>query len=984
MRQFLFSLVVVITISTNVFAYSGGSGIQTDPYQIAGPNDWQQLMNTSAHWGKYFIMTADVNLAGVALTPIGNMSIMSSKFWGVFDGNDHKIVNAYMDNDEDFGCLFGYVSTSGKICNLGVEDAYIAGDFYSGGLAGINDGTITNCYITGTVTGYGTFTGGLVGINGGTIEASYAINKVNSLFSNRYSCVGGLVGKHDGIAITDCYAAGDVNGPCEGVGGLVGTFMWSGPIENCYATGNVTGTGTSSHVGGLVGEDGYQSLGGGPIINCYATGNVTGTGSHCCVGGLVGVTQEGLVNITDSYATGDVNSIGSSSCTGGLIGENNTGIIADCYSANNVRGTSNVGGLAGRNCYIITSCSSKSSVNGTGSKIGGLVGYNYSPITNCYSLGSVTATAASSSSHIGGLVGENGSTITDCYSISNVTANHSSYIGGLIGSNSGSTNTCFATGDINGFVYVGGLIGSNTGSVTACYATGSVNGSTYVGGLVSTGGTITACYATGDVNGLSYVGGLIGKQTGPMEHCYSVGRVTGSSNVGGLVGNRYSGSITACFWDVNTSGCTTSAGGGGYTTDWMQKQYLFEFFEWDFTDTWSICEEQNYPRLLWSIPAADFGCPDGVDFSDFALFTEGWMENDCSVKNDCNGADLDFSMSVDMRDLRIFCEQWLTTDPFSPNYQNAADYMVYIAGGTFQMGDSFSEGNTDERPVHSVTLDSFSMGKFEITNRQYCDFLNYALKRNLITVTNGIVYKANSGTNYPYCDTSTSSSYSQIDYNNVVFPGVFTVCTKGGRDMSKDPVVMVSWYGAAAYCNFRSRQKDKEPCYDLSTWVCDFSKNGYRLATEAEWEYASRGGLSGSRFPWTDPNITHSLANYWCRTISISPYDVSPTQGYHPTWSADGIEPYTSPVGSFAVNGYGLCDMAGNVWEFCNDWYGGYSSDSQDNPTGPATGTSRVCRSSSWRTRFPSGGGYDSRVACRYYYVPSNRFYAIGFRIVMK
>jgi sulfatase modifying factor 1 len=232
-----------------------------------------------------------------------------------------------------------------------------------------------------------------------------------------------------------------------------------------------------------------------------------------------------------------------------------------------------------------------------------------------------------------------------------------------------------------------------------------------------------------------------------------------------------------------------------------------------------------------------------------------------------------------------------------------------------------------------------------------------------------VVYKAGSGTSYPYCDTSTSSSYSQIAYSG----GVFSVRTKNGRAMSNDPMAEVSWYGAVAYCNWRSWQEGKEQCYDLSTWNCDFSKKGYRLATEAEWEYGARGALAGGRFPWGN-TISHSQANYY--SSSSYSYDVSPTRGYHPNW--DDVSPYTSPGGSFAANGYGLYDMAGNVWEWCNDWYSSYSSASQTNPTGPTSGTYRVLRGGGWYYN-----AYHCRVARRYYGRPTYRSYYLGFRIVL-
>ncbi|MHC4762746.1 MAG: formylglycine-generating enzyme family protein, partial [Planctomycetota bacterium] len=285
------------------------------------------------------------------------------------------------------------------------------------------------------------------------------------------------------------------------------------------------------------------------------------------------------------------------------------------------------------------------------------------------------------------------------------------------------------------------------------------------------------------------------------------------------------------------------------------------------------------------------------------------------------------------------------------------------------------EGDTDELPLHPVLLDEFFMSKYEITNQQYCDYLNSALGSGSIYLSSNVVY--GTGNNQGYCDTSASSSFSQIAYSG----GAFTVGTKGGRNMVNDPMVQVSWYGAVAYCNWRSQQEGKEQCYDLSTWDCNFSKHGYRLATEAEWEYAARSGLSGKRFPWGD-TISHSQANYysyWIGGYPYYPYDVSPTEGYHPTWY-DGFYPYTAPGGSFSANGYGLYDMAGNVWEWCNDWYGStyYSTSPYSNPQGPASGNHRV---------FRGGGWYFSacfcRVANRYSNVPGYGGVIYGFRVVL-
>ncbi len=125
------------------------------------------------------------------------------------------------------------------------------------------------------------------------------------------------------------------------------------------------------------------------------------------------------------------------------------------------------------------------------------------------------------------------------------------------------------------------------------------------------------------------------------------------------------------------------------------------------------------------------------------------------------------------------------------------------------------------------------------------------------------------------------------------------------------PVQGITWYECVRWCNARSIQDGLTPCYNVTTWACDFSADGYRLPTRVECEYASRGGLSNQLYPWGN-EIDHTNANYYS-----SVYDMP-----HPDYSTGGY-PYTSPVGSFDPNGYGLYDMAGNVWEWCNDSSGG-------------------------------------------------------------
>jgi hypothetical protein len=304
--------------------YSGGTGEPNDPYRIATPQDLNDIGNHKEDWDKHFIQTADIDLQGVVISPVGNYS---QPFAGVFDGNDHIIHNAVVNMpSSNYVGLFGCVGSSGQIRNLGVEGVTITGENCVGGLAGANEGSITGCYTSGSVNGTeeGDNVGGLVGWNHGSTTDCYSTCSVNGI--EECDNMGGLVGFNSG-SVTDCYATGSIGGSgsdCDRVGGLVGVN--EGSLAGSYSTGSVR---SSSRVGGLVGWS--QS---GSITACYATGSVEG---DLEVGGLVGVN---LASIAYCYSTGKVDGVG----VGGLVGENSGAVIASFWDVETSDCNFSVGG----------------------------------------------------------------------------------------------------------------------------------------------------------------------------------------------------------------------------------------------------------------------------------------------------------------------------------------------------------------------------------------------------------------------------------------------------------------------------------------------------------------------------------------------------------------------------------------------------------------------------------------------------------------
>ena len=391
--------------------------------------------------------------------------------------------------------------------------------------------------------------------------------------------------------------------------------------------------------------------------------------------GLFGYVDEPNVIIKDlKLIDPNINAINAvyGSSIGSLVGYLKKGTVAGCYvDGGRVAGynVGRLGGLVGTNSGIISDSYSKSAVSG-GSSIGGLVGFNsYGQIFNSYSAGMV-----SGSYEIGGLVGFSyPDKIYNSYSTGDVYGDES--VGGLVGRSEGKILNCYATGNTGAEgKFVGGLVGIQVGTgypakICSSYATGAVSGHEYVGGLVgSNNGPILDSYSMGRVSGYMYVGGLVAHNyCTNISNCYSKGVVSGNFYAGGLVGHKYAGSVNNSFWDIETSGKTSSAAGTGKTTAEMQTESTFTDAGWDFVgevingpnDIWTICEGADYPKLTWQFVTGDFDGDDDIDFVDFDMFAAHWLEADSSFYCGGGGTDLTNDGQVGLNDLREFTEHWL-------------------------------------------------------------------------------------------------------------------------------------------------------------------------------------------------------------------------------------------------------------------------------------------------------------------------------------
>ena len=537
------------------------------------------LLNDTEGWENWNESTKGLN----TWTPIGSGS---QPFAGTLDGDGHSVSGIYINSEAECQGLVGYLYNGGTLQNLGVKASYIKGGYYVGGVCGLNDGPVTNCYNTGSVTG-SYYVGGVCGQNYGPVTNCYNTGNV----TGTVDYVGGVCGRNDGT-VTNCYNTGSVTGSND-VGGVCGYNERT--VTNCHNAGSVTSTG--HYVGGVCGDSNAFDN----VTNCYY---LTGTAA----GGINGNDAAGQAEAktAEQFQSGEVAWLLQGEQAEQIWGQNISFAPKDTYPVlGSLKVVQNGDGYANElkqdgDFYLISTADElrlfASMVNGGQTSIRakltadielnnttGWENWNESTegLNSWTPIGSdanrftgtldgdghsVSGIYINSEANYQGLVGilEEGGTLQNL----GVKASYikgDKRVGGVCGEDWGTVTNCYNTGNVTGNSQVGGVCGYKQGNVTNCYNTGNVTGSDAVGGVCGTNiGTVTNCYNTGSVEGNMYVGGVCGNSWGNVTNCYNTGSVAGTRDyVGGVCGENYT-TVTNCYYqkDMAAGGINGSDAAG--------------------------------------------------------------------------------------------------------------------------------------------------------------------------------------------------------------------------------------------------------------------------------------------------------------------------------------------------------------------------------------------------------------------------------------
>jgi hypothetical protein len=573
--------------------FAGGIGTLVSPYLISDVSQLQAMRNNlTAHYALANDIDASITSGwngGAGFMPVGNVT---TKFVGNLDGRGFLITDLFINRPAtNYIGLIGCLTTGGYIGNVSLNSASVTGKDNVGALVGHNSGgTISECYTTGSVSGNAQV-GGLLGNSySGTIQYSYSTaSVVGSLY------MGGLVGYVKLGTIDYSYSTGLVP---TGGGGLVGGD-WGGLVVTASYWDTET-SGRSSSYGGL-GRTTAQLL----TQSTYSGWDFTNAGAWWMVDGNTRpfLRMEWSAEIHNSH---QLQMVHMNLAADYVLGCNID--LSDITDPAQMWGTSTGSGAG---FFPIGTMATRFA--------GSLDGQNH-VISDLYIRRPTTDYV--------GLIGYTDSGVSvENVTLANAQVTGREYTGGLMGYfySFGLGNSqilgCSVAGVVSGGgTYVGGLVGyCYYGLISQSFSVGSVSSTGFsegTGGLVglSDQAIINDCYSHASVNGIDKVGGFMGYSNGAtITNCYSVGPVDGDTNVGGFIGYKTGGTVTASFWDYETSGQFSSAGGLGKVTLEMQTRATFEAVGWDLTNIW-WAEDGYYPQLMEAGASGGGGGGSGAQF----------------------------------------------------------------------------------------------------------------------------------------------------------------------------------------------------------------------------------------------------------------------------------------------------------------------------------------------------------------------------------
>ena len=569
--------------------FSGGDGTVNAPYEIKTADDLFALAEAvnsgTSYQGQYFRLTNDIDLEGKAWTPIGNSaSAQGQQFLGSFDGGGYTVSGLYVEGTHGYAGLFGVVgksnqTTTAEVKNLRVEgEVFVERDsslFYAGGVAGFvgYGAKITDCSFQGTVettvdnqatAGY---TGGIAGYNFGTISECTVLNSDIS-GKNQSTTAGGAV-----------YVAGIV-----AANNTVGTIK-SCTVENSTITGTNENKASQNLVGGIAADNIV-----GTIEQCEVIdGSISTDGPMevSSVGGIAGCSDGTVTECSNSASVTGNNafnlekkeevSLGS----GGVVGCNYSR-VESCSNTGSVTGKGLfTGGVVGYNTTNEKTDGTISASYNTGTVkgkqyVGGVVGNNHTSVEDCYNTGEVTSTG----DYVGGLVGRNTYYYKNYYLFNLPDVERK-----------GEISTSYNTGAVSGGSYVGGVAGYNCVTIAQCFNTGSVTGSeNYTGGVVGCNDFVVI-----EKYNVPVFGNVVKKYAGEIQNTYNAGAVTGVDYVGGVFGHlEANASANECYY-LNTSASSSGESDSATVTN-VESKTLDQFASGEVA---FLLDEPNTTSQVW-------------------------------------------------------------------------------------------------------------------------------------------------------------------------------------------------------------------------------------------------------------------------------------------------------------------------------------------------------------------------------------------------